>query len=176
MSILNPKEVHETDSEDEPEELTKLHKLFINGLIELGYDPEVVKTQWFYVGHDESVKGLAYWSEWFGKTPRPPKKYKCVCTHDIKHNHYISDGKDSLVIGSCCKDKFINKRGKTCKRCGEAHRNHKDNYCNVCREIRQQEYLKTHCMTCGKEINKNGTNYKRCFICNRNYQGLFKSK
>lgn len=59
----------------------------------------------------------------------------CLCTQDILYHFWIKSIKnnDLRLIGSCCIEKFMNIKGKSCELCGEAHNNKLSNYCNKCR-------------------------------------------
>lgn len=76
------------------------------------------------------------------------KEHKCmVCNANIGENCYISNPQndDLLVIGNCCIKRFIDKdnQGRTCRHCGDPHRNRTDDLCTPCRtEKRKKDKLK----------------------------------
>ena len=119
-----------------------LHDKFTRGLINLGLDPEQVKKEWFYCGANYS-SGKNYWSIFWKEHTQEPLKPKqrenCICGHVISkdRNAYITDitTEQILVIGSCCKNQFINKGGRLCSVCEKTHRNIKVNRCNECKKL-----------------------------------------
>lgn len=61
----------------------------------------------------------------------------CLCEQNIIYHHWIKHIKneDYQLVGSCCIDKFMNVKGKSCMDCHKSHNNRKSNYCNECRII-----------------------------------------
>ena len=52
----------------------------------------------------------------------PTHKCACVCEHAIKHNCYITDGTDIIVIGNCCIKKFMEHCNRTYEICNKPHK------------------------------------------------------
>ena len=132
---------------------------FIEGLKEYGLTLADMK-RFVYAGEAHLDKrGKVVISKYFlqrgfSDDDLPNYTTACICHQKIRRNCYITDDTRILVIGSCCKDKFLEpkNRGKTCERCGEPHRNLKDNRCNACREI----------CRCGRSCN---SRYGQCYTC-----------
>jgi uncharacterized protein (DUF3820 family) len=77
---------------------------------------------------------LNYFKIFFTSDRELPKpEDKCICGHFIVDNCYITDGKEIIVLGNCCIKRFVPKCGRTCEKCGENHKNRKNNLCNKCR-------------------------------------------
>jgi hypothetical protein len=89
---------------------------------------------------------------------QPALKDKCICGHTIKNNCYITDNKDFLILGNCCIQKFIIKKGRTCKKCGEPHKNRLLDLCNSCKITS----LISKCMKCNEKCRKS---HKLCYSC-----------
>jgi hypothetical protein len=114
-------------------------------------------SEWIYAGGDYGCHKNYF--ELFNdeeKFEEPPHENFCACGHKIKINCYIYNKKlDKLtVLGSCCIKRFLNKPGRTCKDCGESHKNRVVNYCDECRF--------KYCEGCSKKKNNN---YKLCYRC-----------
>ena len=79
----------------------------------------------------------SYWELVNGKDPLPEHATKCICGQEIKENCYISgiigDEEIIVIMGNNCIKRFVPKCSRTCKKCGEIHKNRKDNLCNKCR-------------------------------------------
>lgn len=165
----------------------KIYKRFVNGIEACGlsYD-EVLK--WKYCGGDTKGR-LKYFQQCCKGEPIPPKESHCICGHPIVENCYITDtfeGGSLLILGNCCIKRFIPKSGKTCEKCGEPHKNKKDNLCNSCRYLCKECdrfiyfpkdlenmcpscFYKTHCLKCGKLFDDGATHLKpklciKCFF------------
>ena len=115
------------------------------------------KEDWVYAGGDEGRHRNYF--EIFKQdkeVEKPPGAGKCCCGHDIVENCYVWNEKTKKieVLGNCCIKKYLNKSGRTCSKCGEPHRNRKDNFCNKCR--------KNLCKKCLCEID---SKYKYCYDC-----------
>lgn len=131
-----------------------LHEKFIIGLKDK-YDmvPSDLNG-WWYIGGEErdtdddgdAVTTTTYFDlvkkdnpELIASLEPLPRSNECVCCHEIKYNHWITDGTKVLVIGSCCKKQFAELYGVACGRncdnCHDPHRNRKVNRCNDCRKI-----------------------------------------
>lgn len=127
-----------------------LHDRFVKGLRE-GYgmtdiDIARVENEWWWCGGrsqrtDEDGKVIEIIDEkTFRYTfpdvsiPFPDYDKECVCGQKLPiNNAWITNKDEIIIIGICCKDMFILRRGKTCSRCKKAHRNRVGNDCNSCR-------------------------------------------
>lgn len=135
----------------------ELCQRFISGLVEYDLTLEDMK-RFRYAGMCWRKQGCLIINKYFydsGFTDDDLPNYAtmCICHTKIKRNCYITDGKRVLVIGNCCKNKFLplKNRFKTCERCGESHKNRKDNRCKKCREL----------CDCGTKVYK----YGKCYTC-----------
>lgn len=164
----------------------KLHKKFVSGLKnDYAMTDEQIKEvqeKWWFCGgrahykiessgniedfiYPEYLWWESYFKQYFPNEPLPDQIDECVCHTKILYNCYITDGNEVLIIGRCCKNHFIVNSGKTCSRCRKSHRNKKDNYCDDCRILIQQEKIKlSETCQCGK---KRDSKYKYCFQCNQ---------
>ena len=156
-------------------------KIFIFKMEELGYK----KTDFYkfkYIG--SSKKGIISdcWRHLECKVPK--QQDFCLCTKEIRENCYIYNQEtgEILSIGNHCIKRFIgeNPTGNRCDKCGDRHRNTKNNYCNKCRVTIEQEkkqkiltllnerqkYYKIKCRDCFKPCEP----YVRCFDCNKQYK------
>jgi len=120
---------------------TSLTEKFIRGLesYSITYS-EVFLSQWRYCG-GYTGQHSNYYRLTHPDYEFPPHHDACVCGHPIKENCYITDGAQMLVLGNCCIQKFLKKEnsGRTCGRCGQAHKNRLDNFCRRCRKIMKEE-------------------------------------
>ena len=153
---------------------------FIDGLKQYGMTEEDIKN-WRWCGGTGNISDIKYWKMCFPNATPPDTEKHCICGQKIIIQNWITYNQEFIVIGSECRNKFLDHKGKSCNRCKEPHRNRKDNYCTSCREFlrieefkkeeqdRKQQQRITLCF-CGKVINQNGTNYKQCYNCyNQNY-------
>lgn len=170
---------------------SKLCKKFINGLLDYNLTLEDM-IRFKYIGGDWGSH-LNYYKLCKIPLNKPDKKYKCVCNTKIKKNCYITDNKIILVIGRCCINNFIIKKGRTCEDCNEPHRNYKINKCNNCKKNifinkhkftveKSEKKIKNNndeptiikkCFDCIKIIKNN---YLRCYNCNINYKNYYNNK
>jgi hypothetical protein len=98
---------------------------------------------------------LRYWRLTRGDEYFPVHRKQCICGMIISENCYIVDtrNKDLIVIvGNDCIDRFCSadKAGRTCDKCGGAHRNSKYNLCNECKP--QPGWIK--CEDCNEPCRK----------------------
>jgi len=143
----------------------ELSKKFENGLITHNLTPDLLKSQgWHYTGGFHKTRPSRhenYFKMIFGKTaPLPEFEHFCICNNRLQViNCFISNRtrRRRLVIGSCCINRFIKKKNRTCSNCGDTHQNRKDNLCNDCR------HTYSLCQTCNIVIKKKFTN---CYKCN----------
>lgn len=176
---------------NEQEEYERLHRRFITGLKEdYGMTNEQIfdiEQNWLYCGyrHNESEwsDGASLFKCYFPREDFPEFSKECVCRQKLLvRNDWITDGKEVLIIGQCCKDMFIKNRLKTCSICKTPHKNRSDNYCNDCRmDIKIQKitckcgykkkesenmcndcYILSQACRCGKYKK---TGYKQCYSC-----------
>ena len=143
----------------------KLCKAFENGLLKkYGMCIEQLETEkWFYAGGNKSQRHINYYKLVFPKKQKPIPVDHCVCGQLIQEQCYIARGNKTaiLTIGNCCIKKFLgNKSGRTCEKCGDPHKNRKDNRCHTCRTLWHK------CADCDKEIK----DYARCFNCNKSHK------
>ncbi len=114
-------------------ESVKLSLIFIKGLKEYNLtNEEIIAEGWKYCGGNEG-RHLNYFRIACPGEVLPDQADECVCGHNIVENCYITDGDRILILGNCCIKRFIPDSGRTCERCGEPHRNRKDNLCSDCR-------------------------------------------
>jgi hypothetical protein len=138
----------------------ELTKKFIEGLKNYNLTQiDIINNNFHYCGGDNNSH-LNYFKLIYKDNKLPEKKLKFICGHDIIENCYITDGNIILTLGNCCIKKFLpkDKSGRTCEKCGNAHKNRKCNLCNTCR------YGK-NCMKCGIEKNKDYLKYELCYNC-----------
>ena len=59
----------------------------------------------------------------------------CLCDQDILYHFWIRSITDDNIqlIGSCCIQKFMDIKGKSCNNCRSSHNNRLSNYCSRCR-------------------------------------------
>ena len=106
----------------------------MNGLKEISLRFEDVKQHWKYAGGDWG-RHYNYWLLLYGKDAKKPAHAdQCVCKHKIKENSCITDGKEFLVVGTCCIKRFTTHKGRTCEECNGPHRNRARNVFYECRE------------------------------------------
>ena len=138
----------------------------------MNYSPQWVKACYEIGETPESVnKNFKYWGgdrgrhrNYLLKTKKvsieelPEHVNECLCGHYIEENCYIIDEvrrpDQVIILGNCCIKKFIVKSGRTCKICGNSHRNRKVDKCNECRKG-----------TCDNCDSKCGINYDLCYDC-----------
>ena len=133
----------------------QLTKRFIKGLKKYGLTFEEVNKHWKYCGGNRG-RHLNYLKLNFKDIDLPEPENECVCGQRIKENCYIIDDAEEriLVLGNCCIHKFIEKCGRTCKICGEPHKNRIVNRCHQCRI--------GICDVCDRKCNPK---YKTCWKC-----------
>jgi hypothetical protein len=126
-----------------------LSKRFINGLKEYGLTEQEVKENWWNCGFSydlgenskydylDNKRGEDTFYSWFNRTEHelPEQVQQCICGEVIKHNFWITDGTEVIIIGSDCIKKFIRRWGKVCTNCKQLHKNRKDNRCTPCRVL-----------------------------------------
>lgn len=110
---------------------------FLNKLKSLGYS---TNSKNYYSVGSNTITGLTNFYKIFGNTKLPSAySNKCICDTKIKTNFYLHNtiSDKIIVVGNCCKKKFILKSqivyGK-CKICASYHKNRSDNFCNICRK------------------------------------------
>lgn len=151
---------------------------FKKGLEEYGMSIESL-MDWFYCGNNREKK--QYFFNHYPDGKLPEKEDQCICGTPILVNHYLTDGKDNIIIcGGCCISNFTDiQMGKCCLNCHKNHKNRNTEYCNNCRNLNFCSDCKTQvnrwklkcdpCLLssvkceCGKS-KKEG--YKRCYTCN----------
>lgn len=135
--------------------MTNINQRFIKGLEEYNLTIEELKD-WKYCGGNRQQRHINYWKMTFIDKEFPPHKKFCICGHEIKENCYICKNETILTLGNCCIKRFIPSSCRTCEKCGEAHRNRKQNRCNNCFDKK--------CSSCGIDIEKK---YTKCWECQR---------
>jgi hypothetical protein len=119
----------------ENNENSRYYKQFISYLEKCTGDANVVNYR--YAGGDTG-RHANYWRT-MGRTKAemPAHKNICACGHDIDENCFIEhkSTRKLIVLGNCCIKRYIPDSGRTCERCGEPHKNRKDNRCNSCRLV-----------------------------------------
>jgi hypothetical protein len=140
------------------DETVELNKNLINGLIELGLEPNDIKENYKYSGGDFD-NHRSYFNLIFKNNISQIKKAtRCICKVKIAKNCYITKNNNIdtlLIIGNCCIKRFMKHKGRTCDECDEPHKNRLMNKCNNCKK----KYKICHC---GNIINKK---YTSCFKC-----------
>jgi hypothetical protein len=65
----------------------------------------------------------------------PPPTDRCVCKHTIRENCFLKHKPTGqlIVVGNCCIKRYVPSCGRTCEKCGNPHKNRKDNLCKRCR-------------------------------------------
>jgi hypothetical protein len=131
----------------------RLNKRFEEGMKLLGYTIEEIK-KWVYCGGDahttenDNTRGQSHLNYWLTqkhydiRKGKPIHMKECVCKVPIIQQCFISspDGEEILVVGNCCINQYTDKGvSRTCSRCGDKHKNRKDDFCNECRKIIKQE-------------------------------------
>ena len=117
--------------------------------------------QFKYSGGDTG-RHLNYWNLAMSKADLPEKEERCLCGVAIVEQCFITrdtgDCIELLVLGNCCIKKFMpaEKSGRTCDKCGAAHRNRKINKCNECK--------RGICLKCGM-VFKGGSKRCYCYRC-----------
>ena len=138
----------------------KIFERFIKGLKEYNLTfEEITNGDWKYFGGDNGNHYRYFQMAKNEKDNLPEHEDECVCGVKIKHNCYITNGKEILILGSCCIKRFMppDCSGRTCEICGKPHRNRINNRCNDCRI--------GICNDCGKAISKS---YAKCYHCQFN--------
>jgi hypothetical protein len=147
-----------------------LHSRFVRGLKEdyglTDEEIEDIEQNWVYCGYrhmeDEWDDGAKQFRYYFPTEPCPEFSKECVCRQKLNvRNDWITDGKEVLVIGQCCKNMFIVNRLKTCQTCKKSHRNRTNNYCNDCREEMKRRLKE--CI-CGRKKKENDEYCDKCYI------------
>ena len=134
-----------------------------------------------YIGGSDDYHA-DYYDAKFSHIPEPDYVSYCPCGSQIKINCYLKDlNKDGpvIVIGSCCKEKYLSQVVKKCVECGEAHASKTNMTCRTCKsilkreaELKAQQELAKHSFTSGKtkycacrrEIKRCYTKCYTCFI------------
>lgn len=137
----------------------ELTSRFINGLQQYDLTVEEV-SKWKYCGGNKG-RHANYFKLSCPKDDLIEYTERCICGHLIVENCYITDGKEILVLGNCCIQRFIPKCSRTCEMCGEPHRSRKVNRCNKCKKIQAQPTVGL-CKTCNKKID---VRFKNCYSC-----------
>ena len=110
-----------------------ISKRFSNGLKRYNITLDNLQDDWRYCG-GEYGRHFNYYTMCCKDKDLPEHEERCLCGHRIKENCYITNGTHILTLGNCCVKRFIPNKTRTCERCGNAHRNRKDNICLNCRK------------------------------------------
>ena len=107
---------------------------FIKGCNDKGYSFNEVSAM-HYCGGSGRTNHKNYFKLQFPGREFLPLTNKCICNHDIEENCYVTNQDKSviLVMGNCCIQRYIKKCTRTCCKCGNPHRNRKDDICKSCR-------------------------------------------
>lgn len=156
---------------------SKISLQFIKGLEEYGLTMKQAKYDFKYIGGDGKISRslylkflhkeitkttltrnshLNYWLTTNPNTPLPDKTHNCICGHPIIENCYIENihSKEILILGNCCINRFVEKKGRTCKICGASHKRRLIDRCFDC-SVGVCEKCETPC----------NPYYKRCHQC-----------
>lgn len=151
---------------------------FFIGMKKLGYTKKQAK-EFRYCGADTNDTTRNYWNLTSKNKQLPAKKYKCICGKNITNNYYITNDKDVLIICSNCNKNNIKHNKKSCEKCGENHRNIKDNFCNACRKDRieyfdqcdlcknYESFAIYNSIICDNCINETKLKANKCSNCNK---------
>lgn len=144
-------------------------------------------TSYFYCGGEEGPQE-EYFKEFQQKYNliKPIHSYHCVCGSKIKHNLYITNKEEVLIVGTTCASHFTNFY-KTCSMCSIKHKNYDSNKCTKCKKKYAKSNGKTYenrnydkdssyyrekysgyCIDCNKKCSYN---FEKCFNCN-NKKGI----
>jgi len=126
-----------------------------------------------YVGGSSGYH-LSYFEAKFQHIAKPDYEDYCLCGSQIQINCYLKDLNEDgpvIVIGNCCKEKFLSQVVKTCIECDITHASKTTLSCRTCvatskreekaREQKRINAMPKHC-ACGKEIKKC---FAKCYTC-----------
>ena len=126
----------------------------------------IERGDWKYAGGNHNSH-LKYWKLHTDDEELPEWVDKCVCGHAIIENCYIENITDPhdiklIVLGNCCIKKFLPKEysSRTCKECGDPHKNRVVDLCNYCR-------MRRPCRDCGEIIHPT---FFRCKPCHYKFK------
>lgn len=115
---------------------------------------------------------LGYYNAKFTNISKPDIETFCLCGSRIEINCYLKDLNEEdgpvIVIGNCCKEKFLSQIVKKCVECDMAHASKVNLTCRSCvAELKRAEALKlkiakTKQCACGKMI---ASRYDKCYRC-----------
>jgi hypothetical protein len=105
---------------------------FIKGLKKYNMTIEELSKDWKYCGGTQG-RHYNYYQLMFPGESLCEHRSRCICNTRIKHNCYLTNGVDTLVLGNCCIKRFVEKKGRTCSNCGESHKNRITILCKTCR-------------------------------------------
>lgn len=116
----------------------EMSKRFVEGLKNYDLTKEEIQD-WYYVGgghtnnpYRNMILNQKY-LRYYPKAKIPPLTDECVCGHRIQENAFISNGKQLLILGSCCVKRFTEKGTKqVCKGCKQLWKG-KSVYCKKCK-------------------------------------------
>lgn len=116
-------------------------KRFITGLKKRNINYDEINN-WYYCGGEDGSH-LNYYKLIHNNSELPEHQTHCICGHKIKHNYYIKNNNDDIIVmGNSCIKKFFNFQSmRSCEECGIRHRNRKDNKCNRCRKKFTKKYV-----------------------------------
>jgi len=119
--------------------MNSYQKKFYSNLKEK-YGVEKVHLQWYVYRGGDTGRHKNYKTKTCGDLTIIPHQNYCICGHKIKENCYmklnntdLSFAPEYLVLGNCCIKKYMPNKSRLCQRCGEPHKNRKDNFCGDCR-------------------------------------------
>lgn len=120
-----------------------ISKRFMSGLRKYNLTFADLQRDWYYAGGEQG-KHLNYYKKLTCLSTLPRHLNHCVCGHHIKHNCYVTNGTQVLVMGNCCVARFVKPKPESlCEKCGCKHRNRKNNICSDCRKNVTIKYLNT---------------------------------
>lgn len=85
---------------------------------------------------------LKYFKLAFPDKKLPDYCSRCICSHEISENCYITNGNDFIVCGNCCIKKYIDSSGRTCEKCGKNHQRRNINICFKCENVEKNNRKK----------------------------------
>jgi len=153
-------------------------QIFIKKMKDLGIEPEEYSKKWKFIGkleNENSRKIIRSKKYKFLEERLPDHTSTCFCGQkNLVNNYYIycEDLDLILNVGSECVTKIGDTvTYKRCDICNEKHRNKNDNYCNTCRNNREQEENRIiqnairnrACKDCRTSINYGYDRCKRCY-------------
>ena len=163
-----------SDSSTHFDKKADISERFRNGLKEK-HDLEIEDLQdgkWVYAGGN-TEQHLSYFMMVYGdEYDYGAREDYCLCGLRISINScyiYNKEDDDWIIMGNCCIHRFLPKgsAGRTCGKCGNSHRNRKNNICHSCRDDLKYSNSPYCCEKNCRNVAKkfNGVRKERCYNC-----------